>query len=113
MPDQTAEQITLADRFQALAQELSDELDAHGYPEGHAARRMTIDMREAAALLEGADSLLKLILVDMATATNRDLASDGPVGDAEGAVWQKIKEAAEELRERFAEAAPEPGPEDA
>lgn len=42
--------------------------------------------------------LLGLILDDMATATNQDLACDGPVGNTEGKVWERIEAFAVEAR---------------
>lgn len=42
--------------------------------------------------------LLGLILDDMQTATNRDLAADGDVGDEEGEVWSRIEALAGEAR---------------
>lgn len=43
--------------------------------------------------------LCRLVLDDMAAATNRDLAADGPVGDEERQVWARIEAAAREGRE--------------
>lgn len=43
--------------------------------------------------------LLGLILDDMPTATNRDLACDGPVGNEEGEVWARIELRAREAQE--------------
>lgn len=42
--------------------------------------------------------LLGLILDEMASATVRDLACDGPVGDEEGEVWARIETLAQEAR---------------
>lgn len=42
--------------------------------------------------------LLGLILDDMSSATNRDLACDGPVGDEEGKVWERIEALAVDAR---------------
>jgi hypothetical protein len=48
---------------------------------------------------EQSDALVSLILDDMSTATNRDLACDGDVGDEEAKVWRRIEEAARAYRE--------------
>ena len=55
------------------------------------------------------EELLGLILDDMSTATNQDLACDGPVGNEEGKVWQKIETLAEKIRHE-GEYAPVAGP---
>lgn len=45
------------------------------------------------------ERLLELILDRMRVATNRDLATDGDVGDEEGLVWKQIETLAREMRE--------------
>lgn len=51
--------------------------------------------------------LLGLILDAMATATNQDLACDGPVDDEEGKVWERIEKLAVEARANVFEEDPE------
>lgn len=98
---------TLAERLQALAQEVEE--DVEGAPwRNDGALKMVADLREASALLLGLEDLLALILEEMPAATNRDLATDGGVGDEEGLVWNKIDEAAQRLLERRQEADAEP-----
>lgn len=53
----------------------------------------------AQPMQEALRKLCDLILGDMARATNRDLAADGPVGNEEGAIWKRIEAAATEARE--------------
>lgn len=56
------------------------------------------------------EELLGLILDDMSSATNRDLAADGNVGDEEGEVWGRIEKLAAEARAAAAAAfTDEPG----
>lgn len=62
--------------------------------------KMIFDLKAAASHMDDLDALLALVLDDMQTATNRDLAADGGVGDEEGVIWGKIEKLAGEIRER-------------
>lgn len=60
----------------------------------------SVDTREKVdPVYEVAAQLVKLVLLDMARATNADLAADGPVGDEEDAVWPLIEAKARVLSE--------------
>lgn len=93
----------LAERLRALAVSVSTE------PGGDSTTaKFIFDMRAAAGALDDLEAFVQLVLVDMAAATNADLAADGPVGDEEGEVWKRIEALAEEVRARLAAANPEP-----
>lgn len=94
----------LAERLRAMA------VEAQTQPDGGDATlaKFIFDLRHAGALIDGLEELLELILVKMLTATNRDLAADGAVGDEEGVVWGEIEKLAAEIRESLDGFNPEP-----
>jgi hypothetical protein len=91
--------------LRALAQRCADLVAAEEFQRETAVDDIEKELRGHPAIADAAtvQLLLRLILVDMAAATNADLAADGPVGDDEGRVWREIEAAAKLLQSQLRE----------